>query len=51
MNRVQSGVGEVPVYMSFPCCGPSGCRRETSGCDPAENRPVGMGELNLVWDT
>ena len=23
MNCVQTGVGEVPVYTSFPCVGPS----------------------------
>ena len=32
MNCVQTGVGEVPVYTSFPCVGPSVRCRGPSGC-------------------
>ena len=52
MNCMQIGVGEVPVYTSFPCVGPSVCCRGPSGCafqPSGRNRSdeSGFGHLDL----
>ena len=58
MNRVQTGMGEFPVYMPFPCCGPSGRCRGPSSWEfhpsgrkgRSKRRPVVLTRRSLGFD-